>query len=228
MKIFKRLTYTILTVGMLTLLWVPAGMATILETSDTFSRAGESMTFDYFDTALGTLTAVEIDFHMDIASSDLTLTNTNGRSTGTATYGFTAELSDTGTLSPLQLTLTDSVDTAYDKLKNGSTVMFLSPYFSDSTTGFVGSGDLYAYEGTGTFNLDMVANPFVSWTSGNFSYTSPDILYSGGATVRYTYNPEGGPPVPEPGTVVLLGVGLIGLAGLGRKKRASRRRGNRA
>jgi len=228
MKILQRSTYTILMVGILILLWAPAGMATILETSDTFNSTGESMTFDYFDTALGTLTAVEVDFHMDIASGDLTLTNTNGRSTGTATYGFIAELIGTGSLSPLQLTLTDSTHVAYDRLKSGRTVTFLAPYFSDSTTGSVGSADLYAYEGTGTFNLDLAANPFVSWTSGDFSYTYPDISYSGGATVRYTYNPEGGPPVPEPGTVVLLGVGLIGLAGLGRKKRASRRRGNRA
>ncbi len=57
----------------------------------------------------------------------------------------------------------------------------------------------------GGYNTDFVVN---------FSIAHKDLVQD-----LLIYNPNDSGAVPEPGTIVLLGVGLIGLVGLGRKKR---------
>jgi hypothetical protein len=50
----------------------------------------------------------------------------------------------------------------------------------------------------------------------------PASDYSGTVTVSYDYTGDGPPgaPVPEPGTMLLLGVGLVGLVGASKRKKA--------
>ena len=77
---------------------------------------------------------------------------------------------------------------------------------SDTQPGQDGSGQGY----TETFGID------ISWLSEGVTGLHFD-LYTAEAFAPFSHDAETA-PVPEPATMLLLGVGLIGIAGLGRKK----------
>ena len=70
---------------------------------------------------------------------------------------------------------------------------------------------------TGTIRLDLNTAPlpgfFLQQTDPDSNLYPSDIYFSSSLEIR-----GGGPPIPEPATLLLLGSGLVGLAGLGRKR----------
>lgn len=84
-------------------------------------------------------------------------------------------------------------------------------------------------QNTATYDLD-IASLFVSWDSGDILHCgllisellvdgdtwNGDIIL-GDSTFRLDYD-NGTAPVPEPSTILLLGAGLLGLAGYNRKR----------
>ena len=230
MKTLKRLACMVMVAGMVTFLWVPSGMATILETSDTFSSANEDLTFNYFDSSLGTLNSITVTFSMDVTTGGFDLTNNTGAyASGTATYTMTSELTSSSV--PLVSSaswpttyigsngdeLMGSEDSTYG-LADGASTSFGGEQFIDSTIGTVDSSLISYYIGTGTYTFHVSNDPDISFDGDEVSVQYDPSTYSGSVVVAYDYTPTGGEPVPEPGTMLLFGFGLIGLVCVGGKR----------
>lgn len=90
-----------------------------------------------------------------------------------------------------------------------------APWFSPSSPPLVGTwSDPLGGSPTG-FNLSFTINPvYFSWlTDGNFGFgIDPDChYYNSGVTLTVE-------TVPEPGTILMFGTGLVGLAGVVRRR----------
>lgn len=234
MKTLKRLACVVMVAGMMTFLGVPSGMASIYQTSDTFTSDPDTLTFEYWDTSWGTLNSVTISFEMGITSDTFRVTN-NGSSpaTGTAIYTVTAVLSG-GPPSRLDSTgsyligsgddqLLATRNFGYENLAVGDSEEWGGVLYSDSTSSLALFTSQFEKDGGGTFTYSLDILQYVNFSGDAVDQNiGAQADYSGGATITYDYTGDGPPgaPVPEPGTMLLLGIGLIGLAGAGRKRMA--------
>jgi hypothetical protein len=180
-------------------------------------------TVQQFNPSLGTLNSVQIT----LAGGGMTDLTVSAIDPASPTV-FTALFTD------LALELTDPSDADVATLENMSggpsvsplhpiTVVFGSPYDSgvDTLAGLAGSqtlnSNLSSFIGLGdvTFDLAGAANTTESFTGGDFTAGQTT---NAGAEITVTYDYSTGPVVPEPGTLSLFGTGLLGLAGMLRRK----------
>lgn len=194
----------------------------------TFTSVGPSLTaprggvftLPQFDPAFGTLKQVDLTW-TTYASVNAQITHTGD--------GF-ANLFDAG----LQFTF-NAPSVAITSL-NEPTFLFAwpdgtpNPYIvAPSSSAAVGSGQQVnsanwaPYTGLGTFNVgweidEFSRGPGMVWVGGGGFQSGLVDARLGGYDFSVTYNYD---PVPEPGSMLLLGTGLVGLGRAWRKRRAA-------
>jgi hypothetical protein len=224
--------------GLLAATAAPAQAETQSFSISSTGTADNTLSFDQFDTTLGTLTGVTFALSNSASSQDATITLTGaegGGGAGTTVANFVALGPGSG--GPDAITLFDGTGTTTAQCAG------LGPGCSETDNGTVdaasfttpttvnGPADLPSYEGTGTFDVGVGFGSLSSTTNLCSSLgrsvtptctTTGDAAWSGDITVTFDYTPAV-TGVPEPGTFTLFAAALSGLVMLARPRRATQR-----
>jgi len=178
---------------------------------------------DQFDSSLGTLESVKITLETDFV---VTHSFTDKSGTGSSIYGSTSSrvnITDTDTYSTYSLqteNIADLGNVGNQTYIGPSATVTFGPYTtspSDDTGYLTDQSTLDYFTGSGTVEFALYTDSNLS-ISGDTGSVTIDLSGTAGAlaTFIYTYTPAA--PIPEPATMILFGTGLLGIAGIGRKK----------
>ncbi len=199
--------------------------------------SGSQFYFNQFNTALGTLTGVTLDWTVNSSIASASVTNMNSGSVVVSKISFSntvdaylPSVGDTGNLAmedikSKPLTLTGS--TASRTLSHGQSYNLSNislGALADSTSYAPGDTDFNSFKGTGTVPL-YVTNTFGATVTASGSGVTNSWLTSitgtstGNLQVTYTYTAAPIAPVPEPPSLLLGFGGILGMAGFAFKRR---------
>jgi len=196
---------------------------------------GSQFYFNQFNTALGTLTGVTLDWTVNSSISSASIKNENAGSVTISRISFTntvegyvpslgtagdlvAEVAKSKSITPAGGTVTLAPGETY----NYGSVAFSGFTQTDSYTS--SDANFTDYQGTGTVPLYLTntfgATPTASGSGSTTSWlTSITGSTTGNLVVTYNYTAAPIAPVPEPPSLLLGFGGILGMAGFAFKRR---------
>ena len=195
--------------------------ATVPSTETDFGP--DALTVNQFHSSLGTLTKVIIQLNGG-GNTDFVVTATNPDSPTT--------LNELDPYVKLELTGLGISGTGVDKLTtsdpnvdlNGPVYVYFGTPYDTGLLSFTDPGysksltsSLSAFIGNGNLTYDLSTYTSLLSDIGGGEYTTGQTTYVD-AQLEITYDYTPGSVVPEPGTLIMFGTGLLGLAGMLRYK----------
>lgn len=190
----------------------------------------QNLSVSMFDPSLGTLTGVQVTLSGVYSVDSLFLTNNGGTDASISynafgQYDATAAAGNTVTGLAASYSIDDGsfwgseVAKAWSGvISAGETVDAGSGFFDETFVINIAAADIASFAGNGTFGYDFTTisgNQMMGAGSNNVTSAVTNTA-DGSLSVTYTYTPASS--VPEPATMLLFGTGIIGFAGLRRKK----------
>ncbi|MCW5965354.1 MAG: PEP-CTERM sorting domain-containing protein [Bryobacterales bacterium] len=171
-----------------------------------------------FDASLGTLTGVTISYTSAWQGVSSNYTNEgDGEGEARLLGEFRSRVTNALLITQLQ-TIPVLYDTGLQVVASGASIGVSALSGSNGPTNANIIAALAAFIGNGNLNFDLVATLLVTNTfEGSFDGTQ-SAQGRGELTITYDYSEDdGGDPIPEPTTILLVGTALLGLGFLRRR-----------